>query len=194
MLLNEASRELAGRSEWYKATVEIGPTVAAQGEYTIPSDVHSLLRLKVNGVPWAPGSEEDADRVESNIATLRTPNGGGMYFPTFGATNIEKVELYPVPETAGLSILARAVEYPPTLVTGTAAAGQSTTTAFPDEFDRALEHYVAAHALGGEEDNLEGHQFHMTKFDEKALQLKRLRNSRIGRGPRQLKVFGVHAS
>jgi len=48
-LLNEGHRELCVRSEWTRANIALGPTVADQAAYTLPSTVHRPLKVKLDG-------------------------------------------------------------------------------------------------------------------------------------------------
>lgn len=52
-LINEAHRELAVRSEWYRATITIAG-VTDQEAYTLPSDVYRILNLRVDGEAYKP--------------------------------------------------------------------------------------------------------------------------------------------
>lgn len=102
---------------------------------------------------------------------------------------VESVRLYPTPTdaTAGLTVQAKIVRYPETLTTATL---DDWTTPWDDEFDRAVLDHVRMLGLGEGEDSKEDRTFYSDRFAEAALEAKRLRNSKMGRGPRQLAVRG----
>lgn len=170
--------------------MELGPTVADQADYTLPARVATVQKLEVDDVPWAPGSREQADRVVNTELFLRTPPGGGIFFSNeveSGVTVVESVRLYPTPTTAGLTVQARIVRYPETL---TVATLDSWTTPWDDEFDRGVLDYVRMLGVGEGEDSKDDRQFYSDRFAEAVIEAKRLRNSKMGRGPRQLAIAG----
>lgn len=130
------------------------------------------------------------DRVAAEQLWLRGPVGGGIFTSVeseSGTDVVESVRLYPTPTTADLTITAKIVRYPETLDANTL---DSWTTPWDDEFDRAVLDYVRMLGLGEGEDSKEDRQFYSDRFAEQALELKRFRNSKMGRGPRQLGIVG----
>lgn len=67
-LINEGYRELVARSEWLRATVtSVGPTVANQENYTLPTDLYRALKVYVGTAPAFPTGDEE-------IALIRSEN------------------------------------------------------------------------------------------------------------------------
>lgn len=190
--MNEAARKFARQSEWLRPWIELGPAVADQSDYELPARVARVLKLEVDDVPWAPGSQEMADRVLNNELFLRTPVNGGIFFSVEsedGTDVVESVRLYSVSfmPAAGVTIQAKIVRYPETL---TSATLDTWTTPWDDEFDRGILDYVRMLGVGEGEDSQADRTFYADRFAESVIDAKRLRNSKMGRGPRQLAIKG----
>lgn len=184
-LLNEADRELCVRAEWTRATVSIGPTVADQAAYSLPSTVARPLKLYVNGLPgWEPSDEETALRLASNDLYLRAR---GIWYISYSSAGAESIVLYPTPDEAGQSISLVAVVYPTEMST------DASSPASPADFNRYLLAYAKGTALGEIEDAAELQAFHMTQFEEGVARLRARRTSRVGHGPIQARIAGVTA-
>lgn len=97
------------------------------------------------------------------------------------------MRFYPTPDRAGLPITAETVGKPPAFTTSNLNA----LTVFPDDADRALIDYARGIYFGGVEDNAALRSYYMDRFDETALELRRLRIGRLGRGPRRIPIVGV---
>lgn len=186
-LINEACAELNSRGEWFRAVIEVDTTVSGTGTYDFPTSTDRLLRLYVDDVPWSRLDLDTIKLADIGQASIAYATNAGVFAPTEDDASQEQVRLYPTPTTTGLSITAQVVVDPPTL------DSDADTTVFPSpRFDRALVDYVAAVAYAGLEDNSEESQIRMAKFEEKAVELRRLRIGRVGRGPRRIPVVGVN--
>lgn len=183
-LINEAVADLCIRTEWTRATVNLGPTVAGQEDYDIPPEVNRVLKLSVGGVPYTRGSEAQKELLD--LGDLRLRGRGGLFWSSFGPTGIEQVSLYPAPQSPGQPINALSVIYPEPMTEDT------DEPPVPREFRSAILDWVCAYAQGYQEDGLEARAFFQQEFDRKASSLKALRNSRVGRGPAQMQIAGYH--
>ena len=166
-LLNQAHRKLAAESEWYRATIELGPTVADQAAYDLPSDVYRVLSLKVSGRTYAPSDDQTAENLTQGLLRL---NANGLWYRTFSAANVEQVSLYPVPGTAGLTISAQVVERPALM------DDDADVPVVPEEQRQAIVDGACAVAFAGAEDNIELRAFYQEQFEIAKMELRRLRN------------------
>ena len=184
-LLNEGYRELCLRSEWLKATANIGLTVADDGEYALPTDCIRILKLFVNGRPYSETDETSEAHIVAGNLSYSGPSGSHLYWLKGDSTGADQVKLYPVPTTAGLSIDVRYVRRPTALTT-------ATSPLTPLEFDRAIMDYAGYLAYSLLEDDEGMADIRLARFERKAEELRRLRNSRGGRAPVQMRVVGRH--
>lgn len=182
-LINEGYRELATRAEWTRANRDVGDTVKDQVAYTIPPNVYKILEVHVGGIPFSPTDEETIRRFEDDQLVRRTT---GLWWISFTDSGTEQISLHPTPSKAGDEILALSIVVPANLV------NNADTPVVPDGFDHAIISYAAARAYEGLEDNPEQSQFHQAFFDRKVDELTRLRLGRVGRGPRQVRIQGIH--
>ena len=183
-LLNEGARELAIRAEWTRKTANIGPTVVDQAAYALPADLDRILRLSVNGEPYVPNDEEDAENLTLGDRSL---SAYGAYRLTWDSLGAEKVSLYPVPSTAGLAVNLLYVYEPADM------SNDTDEPKVPKRFRRAIADYAKAEALSGSEEDLESHAYYKARFEEKVQELSELRVKREGRSARQVRIVGYSA-
>lgn len=183
--LNEADRELCIRSEWTRANVAIGPTVADQVAYALPSTVARPLRLWLNGFAYDPSDEDTVRRIEAGELRLRSR---GLWWVSHSAAGAESISVYPTPSEAGQEITLLAVVYPASQMTV-----ETDTPNVPADFHRYLLNYVRAISLGESEDAADLEELHLSKFDEGVARLRQRRISRAGRGPTMVRISGVTA-
>jgi hypothetical protein len=138
-------------------------------------------------VPWTRTSLEAIEDTAAGLGFIEYPSGGGVFAPLTDSAGAQKMRLYPTPDRAGLSIAAETVGKPPAFTTSALTAA----TVFPDDADRALIDYARAIYFGSVEDNAALRSYYMDRFDEQALELRRLRIGRLGRGPRRIPIVGV---
>lgn len=162
-LLNDAHRELAVRSEWYRATIDF-TAVTDQAAYTLPSDVYRILTLRVNGEAYKPSNEQEADEVFAGRAYL---NVAGLYWNSWGSANERQISIYPT-VAAGTSIQARVIERPPLM------DDDADEPVVPPEFRQAIVDKACAIAFGSVEDNPDLRTYYEDAFDRKVGELRRL--------------------
>jgi hypothetical protein len=182
--LNEGHKELCVRAEWLRGTLSIGNTVAGQQLYALPTNVYRPLRVKVNGTRYEASDEDTVDDFVSGAMTLVV---NGVWFLQGDANGTDQFALYPVPTQGGLPITARCVLVPPTL--------ENDTDEFvpPSDTHQAVIYFAAARSLGGSEDDLDSRSYYMDQFDGIVGRLKRLRKSRTGSGPVNMRIAGITA-
>jgi hypothetical protein len=144
--------------------------------------VFRIIKVFVGGVPYAAQDEETVLLVDDNQLYQR---GEGIFYITYSAAGVESLGLRPA-VSAGTTITAVCILRPPTM---TADADEP---AVPPEFRRAIVDYACAIALGSIEDAVELRAFHQQEFERARSELGALRNMKVGQGPRQLRVKGIH--
>jgi hypothetical protein len=183
-LLNEADREMCVRSGWTRADLELGPTVADQVAYALPSRVHRPLKVWVNGRKYDPTDEDTIREIQSGELGLRA---NGAWWRSWDANGVESVSIYPTP-SGGLSVVALCVVYPASRM-----EENDDTPASPEIGHRALRDYAASVVYGYSEDNPELRQFHDEQFEQRVEMVRRLQNSRTGRGDVHMRIENATA-
>ncbi len=138
----------------------------------------------MDGVEWERLDRRAIDDRYAGFGGISYPSGAGVFAPVSDDTGADVIRLYPAPAQAGLTILAITVGNPPTMDT------DDDVTVFPDEYDRAILHHAASVTFDTVEDNPEMGEFHRQRFEDLALELKRLRTGRTGRGSRLVRIPG----
>jgi hypothetical protein len=174
-------------SEWRKVALELGPTVAGQAAYALPSRVIALKRLRVNGSrPWLQLSGEQLWEVQAGNGYLS--GAPGAYALVFESDADQDVALWPVPEQAGLSIDTLAVVTDSTPLID-ASSGAGSTPGLPDDLHRPLLVKGAiAEGLTTVEKRADLAAPFDAEFAEAAKALKRRAKSRLNSGPWQAAV------
>jgi hypothetical protein len=180
-VLNEGHTELCVRSEWTRASVAVGPSVADQAEYAVHASIYRPLRLAVNGAPWIPSDERMVQRIQAG--EIRWSQ---IWYLTHDSAGAEKFGLYPAPDTSGLAITAYSIVYPDTLEA-------DDEFVIPRDFHRAPIHYARSVSLGSSEDDTDRENVDAQIFDGYVARLRRHRLSRAGRGPVHMGIEGVTA-
>lgn len=184
-LLNEGYAELCVRSEWTRATLEIGTTVADQTNYAFPSTptIYRPLKLRVDGQPYTPADEELVDEIVAGTMRLLAR---GLYWLDHDADGVENFAIYPTPSEADLVIDALCVVFPDTLEAGDEFG-------VPGDFARAPIEYTRAVSIGSSEDDPEAQVQGFSAFDAYVTRLRALRRARVGHGPVTMRIRGVTA-
>lgn len=179
-LLNEGYIKLVCESDYNRANLTI-PITGAEF-YPMPPSVYRVLKVWVNDQFFIPQDQQTAERMKSNELWNR---GHGLWWIEFDQAAEESIGLYPKPDQG--EMVVQAVVRPALLVDP-----DDEPVACPPEFRRAIIDYAAGVGLGGLEDDLESRQFHTEQFELARAQLRGLRYSKAGSGPRQVRVVGVH--
>lgn len=176
------------RGEWTRATLEFGPTVADQADYTLPASLNGeagerILEVTVDGRDYGLGSPEKGRGLQLGDLFLR---GYGLAWISHDSSANEQLSLYPTPTESGLSISALCVVEPEEL------SDSNLTVKLPYRFRSAIVDYAAAQGFGSDEDNAELRTFYEQRFEDKVAELLALRNSRARRGGAQIQIEGIH--
>ncbi len=110
-----------------------------------------------------------------------------MFGPAWTSAGVAQIELYPVPEESGLTIIALAASLPPDL-TDT----DTTTPIIPVDFHRALVEGAVADGLRLIDERIQEAQAFEDRFDAAIEQLRRRKNSRVGQHGQHVLVHGRH--
>lgn len=162
-LLNEAHRELAVRSEWYRATITV-TGVADQEAYTLPSDVYRILNLRVGGEAYKPSFEQQADRIRRGADTLLV---AGIFWMSWGSANERQFSIYPT-VADGTEISLSVIERPALMT------DDLDVPVVPEEFRQTIVDRAVGIALGLSEDNPDLRSYHEDLFNQKIGELRRL--------------------
>lgn len=182
----ESCDRLAAVSEWVRAEVNFGPTVANQADYTVPAKVVRARNVYIgtNGYTEASYDELMGLRAGRMFANEGGTDGGVFTerFSEDGST--KQITLYPTPEDDDLEIVALCSITP----------GESMTKAsvlpFPADMYRAVVDYGIAIAYESFDENINAGAAYLQRAGDKAEQLRRRANSRMGRGPYKARVAG----
>jgi hypothetical protein len=192
--INECVQEAVGEAKWLKKSLALGPTVADQSEYALPTDgsvdatateVVDIVALNVNGSkPWLRVSTQEMWELQAGASRLSW--AAGAYAPNFQTDTDPVVELYPAPETAGYAIEALAAVLPLDIVSGTSGA---TVLPLPDDLaGRIAVDGAIGLGLTRLQEQVDPAPF-LARFAQGKAELKRRANTRIGSGPTRVR-FG----
>jgi hypothetical protein len=187
--INDAYRQLAAETNFLKALVSLGETVAGTSQYAIPENVLDVRRITVNGVPFIRvGVEQIFDARAFGGRVLG--DAGGTFSPGYATTGARVIEVYPTPDTSGYAIDALAT------VAGVGMVSETDTPAIPEDFHPALKAKAIAMGLRliyerhDDADRWEL-QFSNPGAGNGAVEkLKRRGNSQIGSGPTRVRLVG----
>jgi hypothetical protein len=188
--LNEAYERLTGESKFVRKTRELGPTVADQATYALPDEVIDLRALKVGtSAPWLRVSTEELWELQAGYRALETVTGVGVFAPSFESDADAMVELWPVPtaETAGLSISALAA-----VALGDLSLATDVAPLLPADVQGAVVDGAIAIGMRRIHERWDIAQAYDAKLDAGIQALAKRTNSRVGSGPIQAKIKGVH--
>lgn len=183
-LLNEGVRRFAARSEWIKAEVNLGPTVADQEGYDLPGHVVKLRGLSVAGFPYA---RTDVLALWNFKQSGRLPRDtSGVFAERFDDTGkIKTFSLFPVPSEGGLAISGLAVITPATDLSA------ADPLPFPPEYNRGVVDYAKGIAYEDLDENPQSGTYFISRADARADELRLEANSRSGAGPIRIPVAGL---
>lgn len=178
-LLNEGVKRFASRSEWIRAELDLGTTVAEQEAYELPANVVKLKGLQVGEVAY----------VATDLLTLWQYKQQGLPRRVDGAYaerysddgKIRSFSIYPLPEEDGLALGGLAVLTPEDLE-------KADPMPFPPEFRRGPLDWSKGIAYEDIDENPESGTYFIERAENLAEQLRIHANSRTGSGPYQIPV------
>lgn len=185
--INEKHREICVRSKYLKETLELGPTVAATPTYAIPTAVAEIRALRLGTASeYLRVNVEQMWALRAVNATLTGPEQGA-YAPAFSSGGVQSVEIFPTPTASGTSISALVVAIPPDLTTA-----PDTAPSIPQDFHEAVVNGAIGMGYLRTDARADLAAPYMADFEAKVALLKRRAVARVGQGPVQFPVAGVH--
>jgi hypothetical protein len=182
--VNLGIRELATRSGWNKAELELGPTVADQADYALPSTVYRVIELKVGSLVYTREGTETGWRLTSG--DVGQVGHGGFFYEKFDSGGTKTLALYPVPQDAGSTITALVIAYPQTY------SGDTEVAVIPEEHQIGVVHRAVAWGLSFGDEHDEAADWHIGKFEEEVEKLRRHSNARLSSTVQTAKIAGIH--
>lgn len=181
-LLNEGVRRFAAASEWIKAELDLGATIAAQESYALPDRVVKLKGLAIAGAPYA---RTDVLGLWNLKQAGRVPGGAaGVYTERFSDDGkIKSFSLWPIPDASDLAIAGLAVITPDDL------SGEDQLP-FPPEYNRGPLDFAKGIAYEDLDENPQSGTYFRERAEQLAERLRLEGNSRSGSGPFQIPVMG----
>jgi len=178
-LLNEGVKRFAARSEWIKAEVDLGPTVANQEAYALPANCVKLKGLEVGSVVYI---AVDLLSLWQYKQQGLPGNINGVYAERFSEDGkIKSFSVYPVPDVAGEPISGLAVITPEDLEA-------ADNLPFPAEYNRGPVDYAKGIAYEDVDENPDSGTYFIKRADERADELRLEAQSRTGSGPYKIPV------
>lgn len=185
--------ELCAESGFTQATRELGQTVAGQDEYALSSGIVRVKSLKVDGSrPWTPLKPDDLWELAAGTARLE-PGVAGGFTETWSAASsstsegVPHVKLFPVPTEGGLSIEALCVVFPPPL-----SVSDDSEPLVPQDFHEYIVEGAISMGLRRDDEREDGAAPYEARFKDAIARLAARQRKRVGRGPVQGRVAGVH--
>lgn len=186
--LSRRQRLMCSRSRCFRKSLELGPTVAGQQEYAVPSEALEIREVKVNGIRWGPGRHEDIADGNQSWLWLERITGSGIAMREDSAGGATMLAVFPIPE-GGLALTAYAVCEPPDLL-----ESDDSTLVIPATMEDALVNGAIATGLL----RLEARPDIATPFEQmfnaacEELARETARRFR-GSGPARIRVIGINA-
>lgn len=180
--------EMVANAQWRLAERDLGPTVVGTFGYDLPadvSDVDSVVLRDASGDTWY---ERTGERTLLMLRAGRVSWGGQPAFaPFYKADGTPQVQLYPTPDTSGVSIVALTAGRPPAIQDDDTPEG---SPAIPVD----LHPYLRDGSVGVLYKLIEEAPDVAAAFEQQFVAgtelLRRRRNSRLGSGPVQMRVSG----
>lgn len=190
--LNEVHKRAVAESQWLMQQVTIGLTVAGSAVYGRPEVMEPLVDIvgiylydgTATGKPsnWQKVSTTDMWDIKAGRKSVS--GGGGVFAPYYGAEGDKRIELFPVPATSDMSIVALAAALPLTLVPGL-------TPAIPGDMHGDLLDGAIALGLLRMDERADSAANFNAKFESMVLKLTRRKNSRVGSRTARMQLHGT---
>lgn len=177
--VNAALSEAIGEAKWVKSTLQLAVTAAGTSEYAVPDTVVDLDQLWVgDGRAYVRCGLNDLRDLDAGRSSLR--DADGAYAQTGDA-----VKLWPVPDAAGVAIVATCAVLPDELEAGDPASAVRLPRDMVEPV--CVDGAIAIGYLRVKADPEGGAAF-QARFEGAKGKLKARTNSRIGGGPIQIRL------
>jgi hypothetical protein len=184
--LDRRHKKMVVRARALRKTVSIGPSVASQRDYALPSDLVEVLEVSVDGLPY--GRATHTDLSYGAQGWLMLDGIGGVVASEETASGDAEIALYPTPTQAGLTVTVRGVFRPSDLLVGT-----DSTIKVPDEFLDSLVSGAIATGLQRQEYRPDLAQSFEQDFSDACEEWRRqVRRRYRGAGPTTIRIQGVN--
>lgn len=182
----ERYSELVLESEFLTETIIIGTTVAGTSVYSFDNLNYDRLRtIAIGGLRYTRvGAEQMLDLKSSRLGLAI--DSDGAYATSYGSDGTISLELFPGPTVAGASITAILNAEPPALVADT------DVPVIPAAYHVGIVWGAVATGLMLIDEDQQSAAGFEQKFENVKQQLARRRNKRMGSGPVQIQLAGVH--
>lgn len=185
-LARESVDRLAAASEWVRAEIDLGPTVANQADYDVPANVVRAKNVYIGTTPFTEVSYDELKGLEAGrLQPAEGGMNGGVFCERFSEDGTTKsITLFPAPEEGGQELVALASIEP----------GDNlelvSNLPFPGDKFRTVVNYAVGIAYATFDENMQAAATYLDKADGEAEGLRRRANSRMGRGPYKARVAG----
>lgn len=183
--INERYKRLAIRSDWTRQFLPLGATVANQSAYTLPSAVAEIHELKVGTTPYTRMGVQSLWDLQGSITSIE--GTGGVYAPSYTATGIEGIEIYPTPAEVA-TITADVTAVPADL------GGPRDCPIVPPDFHQSICEGAMADAFAYIDENIATADRYEARYETAIQDLAKRRNRKVGGGPSFIQIEGVHFS
>lgn len=184
IVVQQAVKRFAADSQWIKAELELGPTVADQANYPLPDTVIKLLDVIVGeNTPYTRRDIRTLWDLRSGRSELVSQEGG-IFAERFSADGKSKsFDIFPTPEVAGTIVQGLASVVPADLKAGE-------TIPFPEQYRGAVQDFATAALYEMTDENVTQARYYEERAIAAASALFALGNSRTGSGPWKIPVAG----
>jgi hypothetical protein len=186
--VNEVHAKAVAESEWQQQSLPLGVTAIGVAQYAIPDAVVDIVGITLNdgsgvGQPsdWQRVSATELWDVQAGRRSL--VGSGGVFAPAFSAVGEKRVELYPVPITAGVAIMALAAMAPAPMSSGMSPV-------IPSDMHGDLMDGAIALGLLRMDERADSAASFDARFREMVGKLRRRKNSRVGSRVSRIRVAG----
>lgn len=185
-LIHEGINRLAARSQWIRAIMELGTTVADQANYELPERIVRLYAVMINNIQYGRRDVKTLWDLRSGKVELPYGSEGGVFVESYAEDGkSRKLELFATPdvELAGETINGFAAITPEPLASGDELP-------FPTQYRRAVVNFAKSIASADiDVDKATANEWREeAEGDAEALRL--LANARSGSGPWRIPVAG----
>lgn len=181
--INERYKRQCVRSNWSKEPVVIAQTVASQSRYPLEARITEVHELRIGSTPYKRTGTQSLWDLQGTNTYIDRRSTGGVFAP-YGQ---DTIEVYPIPDESGIDIEALCTVVPLEL------QGQMEPIT-PSDYHRSLVDGAMADGLLLLDENLQAAQFYEDRWDKATEELRRRGNRRLGGGPHQIPIQGIHYS
>lgn len=189
--VNEVHRTAVVKSKWLMQSVSLGLTVVGTEAYDIPDRVAEIdgLYLDAADGPAHYRRVGTTDLWDLKSGRARLSGSGGVFAPQFTATTnttaggVAQVELFPVPDEAGVDIVTLAALIPVDLTNGDEPL-------VPADMHGDLLDGAISLGIARLDERLDSASAYAQKFAAMVDELGRRRNRRVGGEPQRIQLWG----